>query len=272
MINAMLIGLPGNMATHAAKRIIKEKTIQLLPYSITGNDVDDKTLRLNDFEIELVKENDNERKSTIINENKPFIAIDYTEPNAVHKNIEYYCRNDIHFVMGTTGVLINKIKQNIEESNICAVIAPNMAKQIVALQAMLEYAAAHFPNSFAGYELKIIESHQKNKLDTSGTARAMIHYFNKLGMDFDESMINKIRDPFEQRKIGVPDESIDGHGWHNYTMLSSDKSVHIEITHNVNGREIYANGTVDSIYYLDRKIQSGETGKIFSMIDVLKKA
>ena len=79
MINAMVIGLPGNMATHVAKRIIKEQTIQLLPYSITGNDVDDKTLRLNDFEIELVKENDNERKSTIINENKPFIAIDYTE-------------------------------------------------------------------------------------------------------------------------------------------------------------------------------------------------
>ena len=195
MINVMVIGLPGNMATHAAKRILKEKNIQLLPYSITGSDVDAKTLKLYDYEIELIKENDIERKNVIIKENTPFIAIDYTEPNAVHKNIEYYCRNDINFIMGTTGVVINKIKQNIEESNICAVIAPNMAKQIVALQAMLEFAAIHFPNCFAGYDLKITESHQKNKLDTSGTARAMIDYFNKLGMEFEESEIEKIRDP-----------------------------------------------------------------------------
>ena len=272
MIDVMVVGLPGSMATCAAKRIIKEKDIQLIPYSITGNDIDDEFIELGNTKISLIREKDNVRKSSIINKSRPFIAVDYTEPNAVHKNIEYYCRNDIHFIMGTTGVVINKIKQNIAESNICAIIAPNMAKQIVALQAMLEYASNMFPNSFNNYTLNITESHQKSKLDTSGTARAMIQYFNMFGIPFDESMINKIRNPIDQMKIGIPDEAIEGHGWHKYTMLSSDKTVHIEITHNVNGREIYANGTVDSIYYLNGKINSGEVGKIFSMIDVLKKA
>jgi len=46
--------------------------------------------------------------------------------------------------------------------------------------------------------------------------------------------------------------------------------VHIAITHNVNGRDIYAKGTIDSVFYLNDKIKNGVEGKIFSMIDVLK--
>lgn len=270
MIKVMIVGLPGNMATYAARRILLEKNLHLLPYSITGNDVDDNKQVINDLEIALIRDGDSEKKNAVVKSNAPFIAIDFTEPNVVHRNIEYYCRNDINFVMGTTGVVINKIKQSIKESNVCAVIAPNMAKQIVALQAMLEFAAKTFPGAFIGYNLAITESHQENKLDTSGTARAMIENFHKLGMKFDENEIVKIRDPDEQKRIGVPEHAIDGHGWHTYKLDSEDRSVHIELVHNVNGREIYADGTVDSIYFLNRKIESGESGKIFSMIDVLR--
>jgi len=270
MINVMVIGLPGDMATIATKRILKEQNLSLIPYSITGNDIDDEKIVINNIEIELIKANEIEKKNTIINKLKPFIAIDFTEPNAVHKNIEYYCRSDISFIMGTTGVVVNRIKQNIEESNICAVIAPNMGKQIVALQAMFEFAAENFPKCFTGYSLQITESHQQNKLDTSGTARSMINYFNTLGLKFDETMIEKIRDQNTQRTIGVPEKYLDGHAWHNYKLTSEDKSVFIQLKHNINGREIYAEGTISSIYYLDNKIKNGESGKIFSMIDVMK--
>ncbi|GHU65731.1 hypothetical protein FACS1894123_11720 [Bacteroidia bacterium] len=68
----------------------------------------------------------------------------------------------------------------------------------------------------------------------------------------------------------VPEEFLNGHGWHTYSFTSADGSVHFEITHNVNGRDIYANGTIDSIYYLNNKIKNGIRGEIFSMIDVLK--
>ena len=41
-----------------------------------------------------------------------------------------------------------------------AVIAPNMAKQIVALQLGLKEMADRFPQSFSGYALTVTESHQ----------------------------------------------------------------------------------------------------------------
>ena len=48
-----------------------------------------------------------------------------------------------------------------------------MAKQIVALQAALEQMAEQFPGSFEGYTLRVVESHQSSKADTSGTAKAV---------------------------------------------------------------------------------------------------
>ena len=44
----------------------------------------------------------------------------------------------------------------------------------------------------------------------------------------------------------------------------------LQITHDVDGRAIYAQGTLDAIRYLQKKIEAGEKGKVYSMIDVLK--
>jgi 4-hydroxy-tetrahydrodipicolinate reductase len=148
-----------------------------------------------------------------------------------------------------------------------------MAKQIVGFQAMMEYAAHTFPGLFDGYSLEIKESHQKGKADTSGTAKAMVEYFNQLGIPFSAKDILMERDPQSQQKIWrVPEEYLGGHGWHTYTLISEDKSVKFEFTHNVNGRDIYAKGTLDAILYLSQKIDEGNgKGKVYSMIDVLKK-
>ena len=42
------------------------------------------------------------------------------------------------------------------------------------------------------------------------------------------------------------------------------------ITHNVNGRGTYADGTLDALKFLDGKIADGKTGRVYSMMDVLK--
>ena len=46
---------------------------------------------------------------------------------------------------GTTGGDRQKLEDTVVSSPIAAVIAPNMAKQIVGLQAMMAYAAETFP-------------------------------------------------------------------------------------------------------------------------------
>ena len=136
---------------------------------------------------------------------------------------------------------------------------------------MMEYAAKTFPDLFKGYSLSIKESHQKGKADTSGTAKAMTGYFNALGTPYLETDIIKERDPETQKTVwGIPEKYLTGHGWHTYSLVSNDKTVRFEFSHNVNGRDVYVQGTLDAVLYLSKKMEEGASGKVFTMIDVLK--
>ena len=270
MTKVLIAGLPGNMATTFAKHALKENKISVLNWSITGVEVDDKKVDVNGHMFDLVRIDERSRINQLFEDTRPDIIVDYTEPDAVEENVGLYCRKKTSFIMGTTGVVRNKISRQVKDSDINAVVAPNMGKQIVAMQAMFEYAAQNFPDCFEGYKLTIKESHQQGKQDTSGTAKAMAGYFNQLGIGFDIEEIKQYRMPEDQLSLGVPEDHLGGHAWHTYAFTSADKSVHFEIVHNVNGREIYAKGTIDSIFFLDRKNKSDERGKVFSMIDVLK--
>ena len=173
--------------------------------------------------------------------------------------------------MGTTGGDREALIREVAEAALPAVIAPNMAKQIVGLQAMMEYAATTFPGLFDGYSMEVKESHQKGKADTSGTAKDIVGYFNQMGIPFSEEEIRMERDPEKQKKDwGVPEEHLAGHAWHTYTLRSKDGTVLFAFTHNVNGREIYQMGTLDAVFYLAGKIRAGAPPRIYSMIDVLK--
>ncbi|MCF8028435.1 MAG: dihydrodipicolinate reductase [Desulfobacteraceae bacterium] len=271
-ISLMINGLPGNVAAMLADKAAKDSRFQLIDASLTGAEITTTTHAVNDRSIALIPPKDRQGAIAEIRQaHKDFIAIDFTHPSAVNDNARFYCANQIPFVMGTTGGDRQELVATVENSDTCAVIAPNMAKQIVGFQAMMAYAAQNFPNLFAGYELTIEESHQQTKADTSGTARAMVDYFNKLGADFSQSDIIRIRDPQEQKdRLGVDEQYLSGHGWHTYTLVSPDKTVTFRFTHNVNGRDIYAQGTFDAVLFLAGKIDQGQKGGVFSMIDVLK--
>jgi 4-hydroxy-tetrahydrodipicolinate reductase len=99
----------------------------------------------------------------------------------------------------------------------------------------------------------------------------MVRYFTSLGLVFAEKDIKKERDPDKQKTVwGIPEGYLKGHGWHTYRLESGDKTVRFEFTHNVNGRDVYAQGTLDALIYLDKKVAEGAQGQVFSMIDVLK--
>jgi len=158
----------------------------------------------------------------------------------------------------------------VKNANHPCVIAPNMAKQIVALQAMLEWTAKNFSGVFDGYDLKVVESHQKTKADTSGTAKALVKSFLEMGAKGEEPIIEMVRDEETQiSKMLVPSQHLNGHAFHTYSLDSANKSVHFEFRHNVCGREIYAEGTADAVEFLAKKIEDGQ-GRFFDMIDVLK--
>jgi 4-hydroxy-tetrahydrodipicolinate reductase len=252
--------------------VLADPRFTLIPCSFTGPEIQQDEDRVVGAAVRLIRPDGREAALPGLRAaHGPFLSVDYTHPTAVNANAEFYCRHRLPFVMGTTGGDRTALEETVRRSDIAAVIAPNMAKQIVGFQAMMEFAAQSFPDLFKGYRLEIRESHQKGKADTSGTARAMVGYFNRLGVPFREEQIAMERDPQVQRtRWGIPEEHLGGHGWHTYSLVSADGTVRFEFTHNVNGREIYALGTLDALIYLQRKVAAGARGRVFSMIDVLK--
>ena len=271
-INVMMNGIPGNAAVTIAKHLLSDNRFNLIPYGFTGPEISKKEFSIDGYLVSLIQPDSREQMLDKIKEKEgSFISVDYTHPSAVNDNAVFYCNHHLPFVMGTTGGDREKLNNTVLASGISAVIAPNMAKQIVGFQAMMEYAANTFPNLFKGYSLEIKESHQKGKADTSGTAKAMVTYFNAMGIPYTEAQIKKERNPEVQRdQWEIPEAYLPGHAWHTYTLVSDDKTACFEFTHNINGRDIYAYGTIDAISYLQEKINKGTAGKVFTMIDVLK--
>ncbi|PHT41197.1 hypothetical protein CQW23_20051 [Capsicum baccatum] len=86
-----------------------------------------------------------------------------------------------------------------------------------------------------------------------------------------EFQVQLIRDPVQQvEMVGVPEEYLLGHAFHMYHLTSPDGTVSFEFQHNVCGRSIYAEGTVDAILFLAKKVKLKEEKRIYDMIDVLR--
>jgi 4-hydroxy-tetrahydrodipicolinate reductase len=271
-IDVMVNGLPGNMARTIVARAQQDDRFNLVPFSLTGPEISDAACRVGAAEFRLLHPDvrDEEIKKVMASR-ASFISVDFTLPTAVNANAHFYCSHGLPFVMGTTGGDRRELEKTVSSVEIAAVIAPNMAKQIVGFQAMMAYGADHFPGLFDGYRLDIRESHQKGKADTSGTAKAMVGYFNRLGIPFSADQIRKERDPqIQLTEWKIPETFLNGHGWHTYRLVSEDGTVCFEFTHNVNGREIYALGALDAVAFLAEKIAAGVRGRLYSMIDVLE--
>ncbi len=268
----LINGLPGNVAATMARAVVSDPRFQLIPVSLTGPDIREPSFQVGEIPVTLIKPDDRKTAvSKIRQQFSDFIAIDYTHPSAVNDNARFYVQHHIPFVMGTTGGDRNALESDVSRGNIPAVIAPNMAKQIVGFQAMMAFAADQFPNLFAGYSLEIKESHQQEKADTSGTAKAMVGYFNRLGVDFKPEQIQQIRDPeVQQTQWHIPEQYLSGHGWHTYTLTAPDGTAVFEFKHNINGRQIYVEGTLDAVLFLQKQMTAPMGSKrLFTMMDVL---
>lgn len=282
-IKVMVNGMPGPMATAAAEACLR-KGLSLSPFAMTGPDMEPLSITVvdavtgNHANVRLIPSSENDEILSQLEKTRSkfgddaVLAIDYTHPSAVNSNAKFYAEQKIPFVMGTTGGDRDQLIKDMESSNASAVIAPNMGKQIVALQAGLEDLAKKFPSAFGDYKLHVRESHQKTKADTSGTAKAVVDSLKVLSGDdkYTYDDIEMIRDDDESKDFGVKEEYINGHAFHTYTLTSPDGTVEFQLKHNVSGRTVYAEGTADAVKFLARKIKNGEGGKVYSMINVLE--
>ena len=280
-VYVMVNGMPGPMATAAAEACLR-KGLKLCPMGMTGPEMEPATISVLDTvtnkkaDVRLIPSTETEEiESTLAGLRESLgedniLAIDYTHPSAVNSNAIFYKDHNIPFVMGTTGGNREQLISDME-GHTC-VIAPNMGKQIVAMQAALEELSRNYPGAFDGYTLKVVESHQETKADTSGTAKALVDSIKILNSDSSYSYddIEMVRGDDEAIEFGVSPEHLKGHAFHTYTLTSPDGSVQFQLQHNVSGRTVYAEGTADAIKFLAKKLRDGAETRVYNMIDVLK--
>ncbi|XP_008230986.1 PREDICTED: 4-hydroxy-tetrahydrodipicolinate reductase 2, chloroplastic-like [Prunus mume] len=246
--------------------------LSVVPASFGSAEESGQTVQVGSNEILIHGPSERERALASLLEKYPnLIVVDFTVPSAVNDNAELYCKVGVPFVMGTTGGDRDRLYKTVEDSQVYAVISPQMGKQVVAFLAAMEIMAEQFPGAFSGYSLQVMESHQASKVDTSGTAKAVISCFQKLGVSFDMEQVQLVRDPQQQLEmVGVPEEHLSGHAFHMYHLSSPDETVSFEFQHNVCGRSIYAEGTIDSVIFLAKKVHSKAEKRLYNMIDVLR--
>ncbi len=199
------------------------------------------------------------------------VAVDFSTPASALENLRFLVGAGFPTVMGTTGFDRGEAARIVGTSDVCAVVAPNMAAPIVLAQAALSHLAAKFPGALHGMRLSVRESHQAGKRDTSGTAIALSERMRGLGLAL-EDPIQSVRDPGEQLRLGVPAEHLAGHGWHWFVARDAQGTTELRLETRICGRRVYAEGALLAAEFLARKRASGERGRVYSMEDVLEGA
>lgn len=248
--------------------------LQLVPWGLSGPRMERRLVSVEGSEEPLETFPAEERDAVLdraLERHPDLIVVDFTLPAAVNENAEFYCRRKVPFVMGTTGGDRSKLMRDVQSAGLYAVIAPQMGKQVVAFIAAMEALADSCPGAFAGYSLQVTESHQSTKVDTSGTAKEVVACFQRLGVQFSVDQIEKVREPRQQiERMKVPEEHLNGHAFHTYRLVSLDGTVSFEFQHNICGRSIYADGTIDAVLFLHNQISEGAEKKLYNVVDVLR--
>lgn len=176
--------------------------------------------------------------------NNKLVAVHFGSGKQLLSLIELCERFQIPLIQGSTNVNIPNNRRTI------IVNAPNLSLPMIRfLEAFPAFASA----IKIGMSISIIESHQKQKTDVSGTARVLA---KTIGTK--DSIITTIRDPDIQLSLGIPKEHLGGHAYHDF--IFTGHGVEIKVSTKIRGRATYAEGALALAQSLADKIESLENG------------
>lgn len=270
MIRVAVTGANGRIGSKIIKTMIKEEDIELVAAigtpntPLEGNDVGE-LIGVRKMGVPI---NGAQKLAEVLNEKKPDVLVDFTIANAAVDTIKTSSDCGVNVIVGTTGFSdeqLHEIKESIQENNIKAVIAPNMAVGVNVFFKIIEDMAKILNE----YDIEIIEAHHKNKADApSGTAVKVYEIItNALGRNKDETGIYGrqgilgARTPEEIGIHAVRGGDIVG----DHTVLFAGDGERLEIIHRAHNRQAFVNGVIKAVRY----IVEAPKGKISDMGDVL---
>ena len=193
-------------------------------------------------------------------------VIDFTRPEASMQYLEVCIKNNIKYVLGTTGFSDEEKKKiSLASKKISICFAPNMSVGVNLLVSLVEAATKVLHKD---YDMEIVESHHSEKIDApSGTALRLGEAIAKTaklslqenGVFHREGKMNKRK----KNEIGfstIRGGDIVG----DHTVLYAGDGERIELTHKAGSRSTFALGAIKAVKFL-----KNQSGGLFDMMDVL---
>jgi 4-hydroxy-tetrahydrodipicolinate reductase len=162
-------------------------------------------------------------------------AIDFTTPNAVLGNIDFYIKHKIPAVIGTTGWLdsLDKVQEQATNNNTKLIYASNFSIGVNLFFKLAKTAGQLF-NGLDDYDTAITEIHHNKKLDNpSGTGLT-------IKSEVEQTLGHSV--PITGIRVGnVP-------GTHTIVFDSPEDT--IELTHTARNRNGFAKGAIKAAEYI----------------------
>jgi 4-hydroxy-tetrahydrodipicolinate reductase len=194
------------------------------------------------------------------------VAIDFSQPEAADKTIDYCLKNKVALVSGTTG-LSNQQREKIEAASqkIPTIYVTNMSVGMNVLFNLVGKVATMLGDE---YDIEIIEQHHRFKKDApSGSALTLAENICKAtGRDFPDSLIHgrSGKEALRQKgAIGVHAvRAGDITGVHSVIFGTLGETV--TLSHTAHSRDTFARGALRAAEWL-----VGKKPALYSMADVL---
>lgn len=156
------------------------------------------------------------------------VAVHFGSGRQLPALLDWCQSHDVPLIQGSTGQTLP------DGVTVPVVDAPNLSLPIIKL---LSQVLPVLQEAFGDMDVTITETHQETKKSVPGTAKVMAGAFGVA-----EENIVSVRQPAIQRQMGVPEESLDGHGYH--WINFQGQGVNITLNVKVNGRRTYAEGAL----------------------------
>ncbi len=262
----VIAGLPGEMASKIGEPIKG----RVIPLALTGNEIKGQEITdrfIVDYKkktgVTLCRPGKHEwaLERCLQNQGEGGVyGINFATASGYGVN-SLFVKYGIPFISGVTGATKeeeSRLVEEVEKSNLCAIIDKNMSVPLVVFGAMLKYAAENFPGALKGYTGWGIDGHQSSKKDEiSGTLVKWKVFWELLGVDFYTAKGDRTS------KVG--------HGDHTMEVSSPERDVTLGFLTRVLGRQTYAQGVVEkALPFLTSSTEKGKQGKVYDMESVLR--
>ena len=194
------------------------------------------------------------------------VAIDFSQPQAVDKTIDYCLENNVALISGTTGLSEQqRDKMKVASGKIPLIYGTNMSVGMNVLFALVGKAASMLGDE---YDIEIVEQHHRFKKDApSGSALTLAENICRAtGRDFPEAIAHgrSGKDAMRQKgKIGMHAvRAGDITGVHSVIFGTLGETV--TLNHTANNRDTFVRGALRAAKWIVDKEPAS-----YSMADVL---